>query len=103
MSKFKIVNNNTCSKINVLDLDLEKFQYKLIEDWERQQVVKGFTKETVALNLRNIDEFIKFNKKYVWEISAEDVENFITVWLERDYLIVLEGNISLTYQHFIHF
>ena len=39
-----------------------KFQYKLIEDWERQQVVKGFTKETVALNLRNIDEFIKFNK-----------------------------------------
>ncbi|EEL74533.1 site-specific integrase [Bacillus pacificus] len=76
MNKFKIVNNNTCSKINVLDLDLEKFQYKLIEDWERQQVVKGFTKETVALNLRNIDEFIKFNKKYVWEISAEDVEKF---------------------------
>lgn len=76
MSKIRLIHNKEMPIEKLSYEDFEKFQYSLIEDWERQQLVKGYTKETVALNLRNIGEFINFTEKLVWEINPMDVENF---------------------------
>ncbi|WP_342503560.1 site-specific integrase [Lysinibacillus sp. FSL L8-0126] len=72
MRNLKVLHNNLQNQY----IDLDEFQIKLIEDWEKQQIVKGYTRQTIALNLRNIEEFIKFTNKKVWEIEAEDVEKF---------------------------
>ncbi|MDX5810229.1 MULTISPECIES: tyrosine-type recombinase/integrase [Bacillus cereus group] len=76
MKKINLIHNNLKSNEHLTDEALNKFQYKLIGEWEKQQLVKGYTKQTVALNLRNIEEFVKISGKFVWDITPEDVENF---------------------------
>lgn len=76
MSNIRLIQSNNTRKNEITYEELERFQFKLIEDWERQQVVKGYTIETVSLNLRNIKEFIEFVNKFIWNITPEDVEKF---------------------------
>ncbi|SDI41521.1 Site-specific recombinase XerD [Planococcus glaciei] len=52
------------------------FQYKLLAGWELQQKALGYTDKTIALNLRNIKEFLSLIDKFVWEIDREDIELF---------------------------
>ena len=51
-------------------------QDKLIFGWELQQKAVGFTEQTIALNLRNIKEFLSLIDKFIWEIDSEDIELF---------------------------
>ena len=74
MSKFSLINNENKTLIDIEQL--HTYQAKLIGEWERQQRVKGYTSSTIALNLRNLEEFIKVSNKFFWEITPNDVENF---------------------------
>ncbi|AZB43799.1 site-specific integrase [Bacillus sp. FJAT-42376] len=76
MRKYELLANK---EFNISNLTYERkleFQEQLISDWEKQQLVKGFTTATVALNLRNIREFMMLSNKFCWEINPDDVENF---------------------------
>ncbi|MFJ7950130.1 phage integrase N-terminal SAM-like domain-containing protein [Lysinibacillus sp. NPDC096418] len=77
MKKFKLINNIVESKKAELNVDLLlNYQSKLLGEWERQQKVKGYTSHTIALNLRNINEFLTLSNKFCWDITTDDVENF---------------------------
>ena len=77
MNKFKLISNTVGSPKVALNIEeLQRYQAKLLGEWERQQTVKGFTVATVALNLRNINEFLSVSNKFCWEITSDDVENF---------------------------
>lgn len=56
--------------------EMNNFQTKLLAGWELQQKAIGYTNETIGLNLRNINEFLKLVDKYIWEVDTEDVEIF---------------------------
>ncbi|MCM3390662.1 site-specific integrase [Ureibacillus chungkukjangi] len=77
MERFKLIDNTVESYDSLLAKEeLHIFQAKILGEWERQQLVKGFTVQTVALNLRNINEFLSLSNKFCWDITSEDVENF---------------------------
>ncbi|PKU52175.1 tyrosine-type recombinase/integrase [Lysinibacillus fusiformis] len=77
MDRFKLIDNTVESNNILVDTkELHNYQAKILGEWERQQKVKGFTIETVALNLRNINEFLSLSSKFFWEITSDDVENF---------------------------
>ncbi|MFJ7913766.1 MULTISPECIES: tyrosine-type recombinase/integrase [unclassified Lysinibacillus] len=77
MERFKLIDNTVESNNPFLDKEkLHIYQAKILGEWERQQRVKGFTVQTVALNLRNINEFLSLSNKFCWEITSDDVENF---------------------------
>lgn len=77
MERLKLIDNTVQSNRTLVDKEeLHIYQAKILGEWERQQRAKGFTVQTVALNLRNINEFLSLSKKYFWEITSDDVENF---------------------------
>lgn len=77
MRKFEIVQNNTRSLDNIVEIEeLKNYQTRILGEWERQQLAKGYTPQTVSLNMRNIDEFLSLSHKFFWEITYEDVEIF---------------------------
>ncbi|PEI57462.1 MULTISPECIES: tyrosine-type recombinase/integrase [Priestia] len=76
MDRFTLLSNNGWNKCELTFEEKIKFQAELLGDWERQQLVKGYTHATVALNLRNINEFIELINKFCWEINKSDVEDF---------------------------
>lgn len=53
-----------------------RFQAKLIGIWEQQQKVLGYTKATIALNLRNFNEILDISDKFIWELEATDMDMF---------------------------
>jgi len=53
-----------------------RFQAKLIGIWEQQQQVLSYTKETIALNLRNLNEILDISNKFIWELEATDMDVF---------------------------
>ena len=53
-----------------------RFQAKLIGLWEQQQSVLGYTKATIALNIRNVNEILDISDKFIWELSASDMDSF---------------------------
>lgn len=53
-----------------------RFQAKLIGLWEQQQQVLGYTKETIALNLRNLNEILDISEKFIWQVEAADMDLF---------------------------
>ncbi|GEC93866.1 tyrosine-type recombinase/integrase [Brevibacillus brevis] len=52
------------------------YQAKLIGMWEQQQKVLGYTEASIALNIRNINEFVDGAGKFIWEVTAKDVDHF---------------------------
>ncbi len=56
--------------------EMQDFQAELLGGWELQQKAIGYTEATIALNLRNINEFLDLVDKFIWEITPEDVEVF---------------------------
>lgn len=56
--------------------EMMDYQHQLISSWELQQKALGYTNNTIALNLRNIREFLILIDKFIWEIDKEDVEAF---------------------------
>jgi len=52
------------------------YQAKLIGLWEQQQRVLGYTTASIALNTRNISEFLEAVEKFIWEVSTEDIDHF---------------------------
>lgn len=61
-----------------------RFQAKLIGLWEQQQSVLGYTKATIALNIRNVNEILDISDKFIWELSASDMDSFMKALLEED-------------------
>lgn len=53
-----------------------RFQAKLMGVWEQQQQVLGYTKATIALNLRNLNEILDISDKFIWELNASDMDLF---------------------------
>lgn len=53
-----------------------RFQAKLIGIWEQQQQVLGYTKATIALNLRNLNEILDISDKFIWELETTDMDIF---------------------------
>ena len=53
-----------------------RFQAKLVGVWEQQQQVLGYTKATIVLNLRNLNEILDISDKFVWELEAADMDLF---------------------------
>ena len=53
-----------------------RFQAKLIGLWEKQQQVLGYTKATIALNLRNLNEILDISDKFIWELETSDMDMF---------------------------
>lgn len=53
-----------------------RFQAKLIGLWEQQQNILGYTKETIALNIRNVNEILDISGKFIWELTASDMDLF---------------------------
>lgn len=43
-----------------------RFQAKLIGLWEQQQSVLGYTKATIALNIRNVNEILDISDKFIY-------------------------------------
>lgn len=72
---FVIVNNATANQLLTVE-EAKEFQTKLMGLWERQQRVVGYTDASIALNLRNVNEFLEMAHKFIWEITTEDVDNF---------------------------
>jgi site-specific recombinase XerD len=52
------------------------YQAKLLGLWEQQQRVLGYAEATIALSLRNVDEFLKVAGKFIWEVTTSDVDRF---------------------------
>jgi integrase len=52
------------------------FQAKLLGLWEQQQRVLGYTEASVALSSRNLDEFLKVIRKFIWEVTTPDIDQF---------------------------
>ena len=74
----RLISNNSPPK-NSFTLTLQEltnYHVKLLGSWELHQTAKGYTTETIALNLRNINEFMNLSGKFIWEIDKEDVEIF---------------------------
>lgn len=70
-------NSNTSNSIKLQTLkEMQDFQVELLGGWELQQKAVGYTEATIALNLRNINDFLNLINKFIWEITAEDVELF---------------------------
>ena len=46
-----------------------RFQARIIGLWEQQQQVLGYTKATIALNLRNLNEILDISEKFIWELK----------------------------------
>ena len=53
-----------------------RFQAKLVGVWEQQQQVLGYTKATIVLNLRNLNEILDISDKFIWELEAADMDLF---------------------------
>lgn len=53
-----------------------RFQARIIGLWEQQQQVLGYTKATIALNLRNLNEILDISEKFIWELKASDMDLF---------------------------
>ncbi|QGS37275.1 tyrosine-type recombinase/integrase [Aerococcus viridans] len=68
-------NDNNSSQLQTLK-ELKDFQAELLGGWELQQKAVGYTEATIALNLRNIHDFLNLIDKFIWEITADDVEMF---------------------------
>ncbi|MCD8838317.1 tyrosine-type recombinase/integrase [Staphylococcus arlettae] len=82
----KVINNVTHFKTKYLTTkeELDTFQNQLLSDWELQQKAKGYTKESIALNIRNVDEFLYLIDKYIWEINPNDVDLFYSYLVGRN-------------------
>lgn len=52
------------------------YQSKLIGQWEQQQRVLGYTSASIALNTRNVNEFLDTVEKLIWEVSTNDIDYF---------------------------
>jgi hypothetical protein len=53
-----------------------RFQAKLIGLWEQQQRILGYTKASIALNIRNVNEILDVSDKFVWELTSADMDTF---------------------------
>lgn len=71
-----IVNDINGSSVIPSCEESAKFQAKLLGLWEQQQKVLGYTNASVALNLRNINEFLEVADKFIWEVDIHDFDNF---------------------------
>lgn len=60
-----------------------KYQAKLIGSWEQQLEVLGYTVGTRELYVRNINEFLDISKKFIWEVTTYDADNFYASLLEK--------------------
>lgn len=54
----------------------KQIQAKLLGLWEQQQNVLGYTPASIALNIRNINEFLECTNKFIWEANIHDFDNF---------------------------
>lgn len=74
----RVISGNVVNFSNRIYTHEEKniFQTSLLSDWELQQKAKGYTMETINLNLRNINEFLRLTDKYIWDITHADVDKF---------------------------
>ncbi len=52
------------------------YQTKLLGLWEQQQRVLGYSEAYIALSNRNLDTFLKIAGKFIWEVTAHDVDRF---------------------------
>jgi len=72
-----VVNGAEIQKIEMPSyeesLDL---QAELLGMWEQQQCVLGYTSASIALGIRNINEFLDSAKKFIWEVTNKDVDEF---------------------------
>nr|WP_235616191.1 site-specific integrase [Lysinibacillus parviboronicapiens] len=72
------------SNLKVLVTDLKKdkivsdddFQAEMISNWEKQQIIKGYTAGTINLNLKSLNEFLQFSGKFIWELDNTDVDEY---------------------------
>ncbi|WP_207669737.1 tyrosine-type recombinase/integrase [Cellulosilyticum sp. WCF-2] len=79
-----MMNKNFLSIVKVDDITFAyptyeescEFQTKVFGMWEQQQRVLGYTNETIALNQRNINEFLDIANKFIWEVTPEDFDKF---------------------------
>lgn len=75
-NKLRIINGSDDRERLYTVEEMSKFQQSLISGWELQQRAVGYTEESIALNLRNIKEFLELIDKYIWDITPEDVDKF---------------------------
>ena len=75
-NKLRIINGSDDNERLYTIEEMNKFQQSLISGWELQQRAVGYTEESIALNLRNIKEFLELIDKYIWDITPEDVDKF---------------------------
>lgn len=52
------------------------YQAKLLGLWEQQQRVLGYSEGTIALSQRNLGIFLKGAGKFIWEVTAHDLDHF---------------------------
>jgi site-specific recombinase XerD len=53
-----------------------EYQTKLLGLWEQQQRVLGYSEGYIALSNRNLDTFLKIAGKFIWEVTAHDIDRF---------------------------
>lgn len=71
-----VVNKTSESTVIPTAEESAAFQGKLLGLWEQQQKVLGYTNASIALNLRNINEFLEVAGKFIWEVDIHDFDNF---------------------------
>ncbi len=75
-NNFSIISGiNVQSKEPTLEESV-RFQANLIGLWEQQQNILGYTKATIALNIRNVNEILDLSDKFIWELANVDMDRF---------------------------
>lgn len=75
-NNFNIVKNVDVKKKVPSYEESVKFQARLIGLWEQQQHILGYTAGTITLNIRNVNEILDLRDKFIWELTADDMDKF---------------------------
>ena len=81
---FKLINGNNAEQTDEPSYEESvRYQARLLGLWEQQQTVLGYTKATIALNIRNVNEILDVSEKFIWELTASDMDFFYEGMVSR--------------------
>lgn len=81
---FKLINGNNAEQTDEPSYEESvRYQARLLGLWEQQQTVLGYTKATISLNIRNVNEILDVSEKFIWELTASDMDFFYEGMVSR--------------------
>ncbi|OPZ86347.1 MAG: Tyrosine recombinase XerC [Firmicutes bacterium ADurb.Bin419] len=75
-NNLNVINGRDAQSVEPAYEESVRFQAKLIGLWEQQQQILGYTKATIILNIRNLNEILDLSDKFIWELTSADMDRF---------------------------